>query len=140
MPDNKLTDNEIVKIDIEKYAEALNNLIGVDSAYFRGDKDVDAIVEIITIAKKQENLINRLQAENERLRKENEILSENADTAFQDGLNENQALFEKTVLKDFVKELKEKADELKQIRLDGKWAISQYDVDKLLKEKVGDKK
>lgn len=39
-------------INIEKYANALNNLIGVDSAYLRGDKDVDAIVELIVVAKK----------------------------------------------------------------------------------------
>ena len=34
-------------INIEKYSEALNNLIGVDSAYYKGDKDVDAIVEVM---------------------------------------------------------------------------------------------
>lgn len=62
-----MTDNEIVTIDIKKYAEALNNLIGVDSAYLKGDNDVDAIVEIITLAKKMENTINRQKAEIERL-------------------------------------------------------------------------
>lgn len=59
MMERKFTDDEIIPIDINKYAEALNNLIGVDSAYFNGDKDVDAIVEIITVAKKMEGLINR---------------------------------------------------------------------------------
>lgn len=39
------------------------------------------------------DLINRQNAEVERLKKENEILSENADTAFQDGLNEAQDLY-----------------------------------------------
>ena len=58
-----MTDNEIIKVDIKKYAEALNNLIGVDSAYLKGDNDVDAIVEIITLAKKMENTINRQKAE-----------------------------------------------------------------------------
>ena len=62
-----MADNEIITVNIEKYAEALNNLIGVDSAYFNGDKDVDAIIEIITIAKKMEGIINRQNAEIERL-------------------------------------------------------------------------
>lgn len=62
-----MADAEIIKIDIEKYAEALNNLIGVDSAYFKGDKDVDAIVEVITLAKKYENIINRQKTEIEDL-------------------------------------------------------------------------
>ena len=44
-------------INIEKYAKALNNLIGVDSAYMAGDKDVDAIVEVIVAAKKLEKKI-----------------------------------------------------------------------------------
>lgn len=65
-----MADAEIIKIDIEKYAEALNNLIGVDSAYFKGDKDVDAIVEVITLAKKYENIINRQKTEIERLQAE----------------------------------------------------------------------
>lgn len=55
-------------INIEKYAEALNNLIGVDSAYMVGDKDVDTIVEVIVTAKKLENRIKELTKENERLR------------------------------------------------------------------------
>lgn len=55
-------------INIEKYANALNNLIGVDSAYMAGDKDVDAIVELIVAAKKLENRIKELTKENERLR------------------------------------------------------------------------
>ena len=50
-------------INIEKYAEALNNLIGVDSAYMAGDKDVDAIVEVIVAAKKLENRVKELEAE-----------------------------------------------------------------------------
>lgn len=50
-------------INIEKYAEALNNLIGVDNAYFQGDKDVDAILELIVSAKKLENRVKGLEAE-----------------------------------------------------------------------------
>lgn len=55
--------NTPTTINIEKYAEALNNLIGVDSAYFQGDKDVDAILELIVAAKKLENRVKELEAE-----------------------------------------------------------------------------
>ena len=54
-------------INIEKYAEALNNLIGVDSAYYKDDKDVDAIVELIVAAKKLENRVKELEAEKDSL-------------------------------------------------------------------------
>ena len=50
-------------INIEKYAEALNNLIGVDSAYMARDKDVDAIIELIVAAKKLENRVKELTEE-----------------------------------------------------------------------------
>lgn len=55
-------------INIEKYAEALNELIGVDSAYMVGDKSVDAIVELIVAAKKLEKRVKELEEENERIR------------------------------------------------------------------------
>ena len=54
-------------INTEKYTEALNNLIGVDSAYMSGDKDVDAIVELIVAAKKLENRVKELEEENKKL-------------------------------------------------------------------------
>lgn len=47
-------------IDIKKYANALNELIGIDSAYMAGDKSVDAIVEVIVAAKKLENKVKEL--------------------------------------------------------------------------------
>lgn len=59
-------------INIEKYANALNNLIGVDSAYLAGDKDVDAIVELIVAAKKLENRVKELTEENDKLKQQNE--------------------------------------------------------------------
>lgn len=46
-----MTDNEIKTVDISKYATALNNLIGIDCEYMKGDPDVDAIVEVIILAK-----------------------------------------------------------------------------------------
>ncbi len=62
-------------INIEKYAEALNNLIGVDSAYMTGDKDVNAIVEVIVAAKKLENRVKELEEENEMLLRVNAVQS-----------------------------------------------------------------
>lgn len=59
--------------NIEKYIEALNNLLGSDNAYYQGDKDRDAIVELIVMARE-------LTKENERLKKrlsENENLKSN---------------------------------------------------------------
>ena len=38
-------------MNIEKYIEALNNLLGTDCMYYQGDKDVEAILEIIKLAK-----------------------------------------------------------------------------------------
>jgi hypothetical protein len=53
----------------EKYIEALNSLLGADNAYYQGDKDRDAIVELVVIA-------NELVEENEALRKQLETLEE----------------------------------------------------------------
>jgi hypothetical protein len=58
-------------INIEKYAQALNNLIGQDHTYYIGDKNVDAIVEVIVAAKKLENRVKELTEENEKLKKDN---------------------------------------------------------------------
>lgn len=69
-------------IDIEKYAQALNELIGIDSAYMAGDKNVDAIVEIIVAAKKLERRVNELTEENERLR----VVADMSDTTLTDAL------------------------------------------------------
>lgn len=83
------------------------------------------------------DLINRLQAENERLKKENEILSINADTAFQDGLNEAQGLYAEQVKAEIKSEaIKEFADRLKK---PNRWREEDiYYIDTLLKEMVGE--
>lgn len=44
----------------------------------------------------------------ERLKKQNEILLNNAANAFQEGLNENQELFENTILDSFAERLKKR--------------------------------
>lgn len=54
------------------------------------------------------DLINRLQADIERLKNKNEILSINADTAFQDGLNEAQGLYAEQVKAEVIKEFAER--------------------------------
>lgn len=71
-----------------------------------------------------DNLINRQKAEIERLQKENEILSANADNAFQEGLNESRELFKQEVeaqikaeaVKEFAERLKD--DYIKDKRYD----------------------
>lgn len=52
-------------INIEKYINALNNLLGSDNAYYAGDPDVDAIMEVIMLVKKLENIVKKLSKENE---------------------------------------------------------------------------
>lgn len=84
-------------------------------------------------------LINRQRAEIERLKKKNTILSKNADTAFQDGLDENRDLFKKEVepeirnkaIKEFAERLKGKKEPWLYIRLE--------EIDKLVKEMTEEK-
>ena len=52
-------------INIEKYAEALNNLVGMDIGYLGdSDENVCAIIEVIVAAKKLENKVRALTEEN----------------------------------------------------------------------------
>ena len=71
-----MSDNKIKTIDVSKYTEALNNLIGVDSAYFSGDKDVDAIVEIIALAKEFDGIIKFQKTEIDILIRKKETLQD----------------------------------------------------------------
>ena len=51
-------------INIEKYAEALNNLVGMDIGYLGdSDENVNAIVEVIVAAKALENRVKELTEE-----------------------------------------------------------------------------
>lgn len=86
------------ELNIEKYIEALNNILGIDSAYLAGDKDVDAIVECIVKLKElteeknevfekgAENLTRleeaylKLESENIRLTEENKRLQKALNT------------------------------------------------------------
>ena len=85
------------------------------------------------------DLINRQKAEIERLKKENKILIKNADTAFQDGLDENRDLFKKEVEPEIRAEaIKEFAQRLKKyLCLDLREGISVVtidNIDKIVKE------
>lgn len=52
-------------MNVEKYIEALDNILGVDHAYFSGDENVEAIVELIVTAKElvEENKVLKAQLE-----------------------------------------------------------------------------
>jgi conjugal transfer/entry exclusion protein len=55
-------------INIEKYAEALNNLVGMDIGYLgESDENVNTIVEVIRTAKALENRVKELEAEKDAL-------------------------------------------------------------------------
>lgn len=85
------------------------------------------------------DLINRLQAEIERLERYNEILTINADTAFQDGLNEAQDLYAEQVKAEIKsKEIKEFAKRLKCGVPQETGVIRCSEIDNLVKEVVGD--
>lgn len=87
------------------------------------------------------NLVNRQKAEIEKLKSKNEILSHNADNAFQEGLNECRELFEPEIKSEAYKEF---AERLKRstvtVVLGNKiYAVAtSKDVDNILKELVGE--
>lgn len=83
-------------------------------------------------------LINRQKAEIERLKNENEILSKNADNAFQEGLNEAQDLYAEQVKAEIKSEaIKEFAKRLKCGVPQETGVIRCYNIDDLVKEMVG---
>lgn len=122
-----MTDNEIIK-----GLECLMHDNCEDCHYYRDDC-VDRIKDPIELSKDALNLINQLQAENERLKRENEILSINADTAFQDGLSEAQALYDEQVRYESIKEFAER------LKKTNRWREEDiYYIDTLLEEMVGE--
>ncbi len=54
--------------------------------------------------------LKKAEAEIKRLQSENKILSQNADEAFQEGLNENRNLFTEEILKEFAKFLIDRSE------------------------------
>ena len=69
--------------DLEKYAKALNELIGMDVAYFQGDPHVDAMVECIVTAKKYEKKIRELETKVGELRAELKEAEEEYDRVYE---------------------------------------------------------
>lgn len=68
--------NTPTTINIEKYAEALNNLVGMDIGYLgNSDENVNAIVEAINMAIAFEKKIRKLTEENEMLLRVNAMQS-----------------------------------------------------------------
>lgn len=92
--------------------------------------------------------IKRQDKEIERLKKENKILSKNADTAFQDGLNEAQDLYAEQVKNDVrteaIKEFAERLGDYKEYRYNENCDFVPYvrlsDIEKVVYEMVGAEK
>ena len=86
----RMTDNEIIKA-LECCAVHKCSQCPLQDAEVCTETD---------LMKEAINLITRQQAEIKRLRRLNNILEKNADTAFQDGLNEAQDLYAKQIEKE----------------------------------------
>ena len=103
-----MTDNELIKA-LERTASWVCDVCKFHGKMCVGDKCEKVIAENAL------DLINHQDAEIERLKAENKILSKNADTAFQDGLNEAQDLYAAQIqdkikseaIKEFAERLKE---------------------------------
>lgn len=130
-----MTDEQIIKA-LDCCHSELGNMCSICPLF---DPDNDYCED--ELHKNALNLINRQKAEIERLKKENTILSKNADTAFQDGLDENRDLFKKEVEPEIRNEaIKEFAERLKRysfvdnLSLNGKETVYVADIDNLVKE------
>ena len=149
-----MSDNEIIKA-LEECGGvgdckgcSLNDLGGIDKCISTlAQNTLDLInrqkAEVEALINGQEALqkhIAEQKAEIEGLKKENAILSENADTAFQDGLNEVQDLYAKQVESEIKSEaIKEFAERLKDTIKSNSWGfITAKDIDNLVKEMVGE--
>ena len=136
MTDKKFTDEEI-KSSLEVIATTHN----CNECKIRNCKWGTCNCSQIT-ANAALDLINLQKAEIERLKRENEILSVNADTAFQDGLNEARDLYATEVENEIKAEaIREFAERLKDKSLT-KWdyheAVDVEEIDNLVKEMVGE--
>lgn len=119
--------------------------------------DIHSAMCVKNLIRNALDLINSKQAEIERLKEENTILSQNADTAFQDGLNEAQDLYalqikndiKSRAIKDFANKLKNEIIDDTAYAEDCTQHTGYYDytikigdipeyIDNLVKEMVGD--
>ena len=110
---------------------------------------VDMLAEnALDLIKRQKTEIERLKSMNQAkldcihdLQKKNEILSRNADTAFQDGLNERRDLFAPEIKFEAYKEFAERLKSYLLLNEKGKISVITFEeVEKLLKELVGENK
>ena len=99
MTDKKFTDEEII--------QALECHINAEDCV---SCEMFGWCDEIILTKLVLDLINRQKAEIEKLKSKNEILSHNADNAFQEGLNECRELFEPEIKSEAYKEFAEKLE------------------------------
>lgn len=100
----------------------------------------------LDLLKRQKTEIERLKSMNQAkldcihdLQNENEILSRNADTAFQDGLNERRDLFAPEIKAEAYKEFAERLKSYLLLNKKGEMSVISFEnVDNLLKEMVGE--
>lgn len=126
-------------IDIQKYVNALNKLLGADNAYYAGVEEVDAIVEIIKIAKDFEETIATLQAENESLKRQldnSKLHQKETYKALQDekSLRFNEDFIKAEAYKECIEKVKEKAESISS----GYVLIAEMRLDEISKEMVGE--
>ena len=135
---------------VEKYITALSNLCGVDYSYMRGDPDVDAIIELISVAVNQEDLINRQKAEIERLNgcvkseEVREIMNSQMMSMLKEIVNEQFDVAVKLAMAEAVKEFAERckahARKMQSSDFSGEFwdrVVLVSDIDNLVKEMVG---
>ena len=134
-----MTERKHTENGIEKALEEL-----IKTMYYEGDLQRSATVGNAL------DLINRQKAEIERLKRETAILSENADCAFQDGLNEVQDLYASQIrgevraeaINEFAERLKENTIEVDVSFGYGKEhyteAVTLIEIDNLVKEMLGE--
>ena len=149
MTDKKFTDEEI-KSSLEVIATTRNcNECKIRNCKW-GTCNCSQITANVALdlLKRQKTEIERLKSMNQAklecihdLQKENEILSRNADTAFQDGLNERRDLFAPEIKSEAYKEFAERLKSYLLLNEKGKISVITFeDVEKLLKELVGENK
>lgn len=131
MTDKKFTDEEIIKA-LECHIKA-EDCEGCEM--FGGCEEIILTERVL-------DLINRQKAEIEKLKKENEILSRNADNAFQEGLNECRELFEPEIkaeaYKEFAKRMSECCAFNDDLSADAYLSVT-TDINCVLKEMVDEK-
>lgn len=131
--------------DFDNIVKGLNEL-----SSYSGFKDdiVNLLKKTVDLLTAQDSYIKVLIQNNKALRCKNSILSRNADTAFQDGLNESRELYKSEVMSEicneFADKLKAKAEcqNYTDIDTDGKSLEYEYfyididDIDEVLQELV----